>query len=217
MVDVLHRIEQEPYHHPIGRVTFQKIAYFATRLRIPTGIEFRKGSYGPYSPTLKAVETKLVNNGLIKEERLERMLRARVGPTYQDARKVYPDELLATPSSTFSVSTIGVLHRHANHASSAQCSPIGSPRRDTRGDSIQRLFPLPGRPDGMSGRLPPSLRAPERPDGSAWARGRSASLVVADDKSRTLVAEDRACTLSQSPAPNNHDAAPSGLKLLRAS
>lgn len=93
LVDVLHRIEQELYHRPIGRVTFQKIAYFATRLGIPTGFEYRKGSYGPYSPTLKAVETKLVNNGLIKEERFGRMLRVRVGPTYQDAQKMYSDEL----------------------------------------------------------------------------------------------------------------------------
>lgn len=93
LVDVLHRIEAEPYHRPIGRVTFQKIAYFATRLGIPTGLEYRKGSYGPYSSTLKAVETKLVNNDLIREERFGRMLRVRVGSTYEDARRVYANEL----------------------------------------------------------------------------------------------------------------------------
>jgi uncharacterized protein YwgA len=93
LVDVLHRIEQEPYHRPIGRVTFQKIAYFATQLGLPTGLEYRRGSYGPYSGTLKAVETKLVNNGLIREERLGRMLRVSVGSTYEDARRAYAREL----------------------------------------------------------------------------------------------------------------------------
>lgn len=93
LVDVLHRIEREPHHRPIGRVTFQKIAYFATQVGIPTGLEYRKGSYGPYSPMLKAVETKLVNNGLIQEERLGRMLRVCVGSTYEDARRAYAAEL----------------------------------------------------------------------------------------------------------------------------
>ena len=100
LVDVLHRIEREPHHRPIGRVTFQKIAYFATRLGIPTGLEYRKGSYGPYSPTLKAVESKLVNNGLIREERLGRMLRVRVGSTYEDARRAYSTKLGGTASAS---------------------------------------------------------------------------------------------------------------------
>lgn len=93
LVDVLHRIENEPHHRPIGRVTFQKIAYFAARLGIPTGLEYRRGSFGPYSPMLKAIETKLVNNGLIREERLGRMLRVRVGQTYEDARHAYAKDL----------------------------------------------------------------------------------------------------------------------------
>ena len=93
LVDVLHRIEAEPYHRPIGRITFQKIAYFATRLGIPTGLEYSRGSYGPYSATLKSVESKLVNNGLIREERFGRMLRVRVGSTYEDARREYAKEL----------------------------------------------------------------------------------------------------------------------------
>jgi len=93
LVDVLHRIESEPHHRPIGRITFQKIAYFATQIGIPTGLEYRRGSFGPYSPVLKAIETKLVNNGLIREERLGRMLGVRVGSTYEDARRAYAEDL----------------------------------------------------------------------------------------------------------------------------
>jgi O-acetyl-ADP-ribose deacetylase (regulator of RNase III) len=93
LVDILQRIEAEPFHRPIGRVTFQKIAYFATRLGLPTQLDYVRGSYGPYSAGLKSIETKLVNNGLIREERLGQMLRVRVGPTYRDARRAYDREL----------------------------------------------------------------------------------------------------------------------------
>lgn len=93
LVEVLKRIEAERFHRPIGRVTFQKIAYFATRLGIPTGLEYARGSFGPYATSLKAIETKLVNNGLIREERLGQMLRVRLGPTYDDARHAYAGDL----------------------------------------------------------------------------------------------------------------------------
>jgi hypothetical protein len=42
---------------------------------------------------LKAIESKLVNNGLIREERFGKMLRVRVGLTYEDARRAYAKEL----------------------------------------------------------------------------------------------------------------------------
>lgn len=93
LVEVLDRIEKEPYHWPVGRTTFQKIAYFATESGIPTGVEYRRGSYGPYAPEVKGMITKLVNNGLIQEERLGRMLAVRVGRTFADARKVYQTNL----------------------------------------------------------------------------------------------------------------------------
>jgi uncharacterized protein YwgA/O-acetyl-ADP-ribose deacetylase (regulator of RNase III) len=93
LVEVVKRIEAERFHRPIGRVTFQKIAYFATRLGIPTGLEYARGSFGPYAATLKAIQTKLVNNGLIREEPLGHMFRVRVGPTYADARKAYAPDL----------------------------------------------------------------------------------------------------------------------------
>jgi len=93
LVEVLKRIEAERFHRPIGRVTFQKIAYFATRLGIPTGLDYARGSFGPFAPTLKNIQTRLVNNGLIREEPLGGMFRVRVGPTYDDARKAYVHDL----------------------------------------------------------------------------------------------------------------------------
>ena len=89
LVDVLARIEKEPYHRPIGRTTFQKIAYFATESGIITKLNYERGSYGPYASHLKRVITILVNNGLIKEEHRGRMFTVKVGPTFWDARAEY--------------------------------------------------------------------------------------------------------------------------------
>lgn len=93
LVEVLARIEHEPYHRPIGRTTFQKIAYFATELGIPTDMQFERGSFGPYASNLKRTTTALVNNGLIREELKGNMFTVKVGPTFEDARKTFQDEL----------------------------------------------------------------------------------------------------------------------------
>jgi O-acetyl-ADP-ribose deacetylase (regulator of RNase III)/uncharacterized protein YwgA len=93
LVEVLRRVLKEPYHWPVGRVTFQKIAYFATELGIPTGLQYRRASFGPFAPNLKQLETRLVNNGLIVEQRRGRMFAVKPGPTFDDARRSYANEL----------------------------------------------------------------------------------------------------------------------------
>ncbi|MEW6667882.1 MAG: macro domain-containing protein [Thermodesulfobacteriota bacterium] len=93
VVEILKRIEEEPFHWTVGRTTFQKIAYFATECGIPTGLKYQRGSYGPYAPVLKERITALVNNGLVREEHLGRMFAIRVGRTFSDARKAYEQEL----------------------------------------------------------------------------------------------------------------------------
>jgi len=93
LIEILKRIEQEPYHWPVGRTTFQKIAYVATQEGLPTGLHYQKGSYGPFAPKLKEFVTRLVNNGLIREERLGRMFAVKTGRTFDDARKAYLSDL----------------------------------------------------------------------------------------------------------------------------
>jgi len=93
LVEILHGIEREPYHWPVGRTTFQKLAYFATESGIPTGLRYQRGSYGPHASELKRQITQLVNNGLIREERLGRMFAIRTGPTLDDAREGYADHI----------------------------------------------------------------------------------------------------------------------------
>jgi uncharacterized protein YwgA/O-acetyl-ADP-ribose deacetylase (regulator of RNase III) len=93
LIEILRRIEAEPYHWPVGRTGFQKIAYFATQSGIPTGLSYERGSYGPYSAELKGRITALVNNGLVSEQRMGRMLAIHVGRTFPDAKRAYESEL----------------------------------------------------------------------------------------------------------------------------
>ena len=93
LVEILARLEQEPYHWPVGRVTFQKITYFATVLGLPSGLHFVRGNYGPFSPDLHSLITRLVNNGLIQEVQLGKMFSVKPGPTYKDAANVFRTEL----------------------------------------------------------------------------------------------------------------------------
>lgn len=93
LVEALQRLENRKYGHPIGRTSFQKLAYFATELGIPTGLEFRRGTYGPYSTEIKRMVAILQNNGLIVEEPAGRMIRIRVGPAFEDAKPQYTESL----------------------------------------------------------------------------------------------------------------------------
>lgn len=89
LVTILDQVRREQYHWPVGRIGFQKVAYFATEVGIPTGLSYRQGSYGPYAPGVKSLLSRLINNGLIVERKLGRMFSTEVGPTYADARRGY--------------------------------------------------------------------------------------------------------------------------------
>ena len=93
LVEILARIEREPHRWPIGRVSFQKIAYFASELGIPTGFHHTRGSNGPFSADVKPPITHLINNGLVQEERRGGLFILRTGPAYPDAAGVYRTEL----------------------------------------------------------------------------------------------------------------------------
>lgn len=93
LAEAVKRIEDEPYHPPIGRTIFQKLAYVATDQGIPTGLEYIRGSYGPFAKGLKRLEARLVNNGILTEDRKGRMLAITTGPTFEAARKAYQDDI----------------------------------------------------------------------------------------------------------------------------
>lgn len=93
LVEILRRIEEEPYHWPTGRTIFQKVAYIATREGLPTGFVYDKSSYGPFSKDLKTAETKLVNSNLIQEERKGQWFIVKVGPNFGRVRKDFTSYL----------------------------------------------------------------------------------------------------------------------------
>jgi O-acetyl-ADP-ribose deacetylase (regulator of RNase III)/uncharacterized protein YwgA len=93
LVAVLHRMEQDPYHWPVGSTTFQKLAYFATAAGLPTELEFTRARYGPFAPGVRSIANQLLNNGLLRQERLGRMNAFKVGPTFAAARSAYSGEL----------------------------------------------------------------------------------------------------------------------------
>lgn len=95
LIETVRRIENHQHHWPVGRVRFQKVAYFLTSLGVPMGLEYERGSYGPYSPQLKPVISKLVNNGLLQETRRGNgnMISMEVGPTFADAQDAYAADL----------------------------------------------------------------------------------------------------------------------------
>ena len=67
LVEIIRQLEEQRYHWPVTRKTFQKIAYVATRQGLPTGFVYRKGGFGPFSRELKNAESKLINNNLLPE------------------------------------------------------------------------------------------------------------------------------------------------------
>jgi O-acetyl-ADP-ribose deacetylase (regulator of RNase III) len=93
LVGVLSRITRERHHWPIGRIAFQKVAYFLTEAGAPTGLRYERGSFGPFAHDLKPLIGKLMNHGVIVEERQGQMFQLTPGPTYGDARNAYREQL----------------------------------------------------------------------------------------------------------------------------
>ena len=93
LATIIGRITSQRYHYPIGRVSRQKIAYFATKAGLPTGLAFEQRSYGPYAPQSKGMFAKLINNGLIEEHKQGRMFITSSGPTLDDAEARFARDL----------------------------------------------------------------------------------------------------------------------------
>ncbi len=93
LVEIVYRLVKQTYHSPVGRTIFQKIAYVATALGIPTDLDYVRGSYGPYCRALDDVKKRLSNAGLLQEERLGPMFQVVPGLAYEKDRLKYQDSL----------------------------------------------------------------------------------------------------------------------------
>lgn len=90
---VVNEVEANPYRWPIGRTMFEKLAYFATVVGIETGLVFRRGSYGPFSPGVKRLLTTLVAHGVLVEEREGKRFTIKPGATFDQAAQEYRRDL----------------------------------------------------------------------------------------------------------------------------
>lgn len=93
LVAILNEVESDRYHWPIGRITFQKLAYFANEAGIDTGLQWERAPFGPFAKSAKPMLARLLNNGLLTEHRLGQMLNVRVGPTFEDAAAAFSGDL----------------------------------------------------------------------------------------------------------------------------
>jgi len=93
LTEIVYRIEQQKYHMPVGRTIFQKIAYVATALGLPTELNYVRASYGPYCRELNDVKKRLANEGLIQEQRIGNMYRVLTGLNYASALGKYCQDI----------------------------------------------------------------------------------------------------------------------------
>ena len=93
LMEVLRDLQAQPYASPVGRTIFQKVCYVLTAMGVPTGFQFKKASYGPFSGDVKAALNTLANRNWLNEVQLGRMLALRVGPEYEKDRKRFAGEI----------------------------------------------------------------------------------------------------------------------------
>jgi len=87
LVEILNKLQKQPYAKPVGRTIFQKICYVATEMKLDTGFSFGQSSYGPFSKQIKPALTILANSNLICETQIGKMTAIRVGPQYKTLKE----------------------------------------------------------------------------------------------------------------------------------
>jgi O-acetyl-ADP-ribose deacetylase (regulator of RNase III)/uncharacterized protein YwgA len=93
LAEIIRRLEDQPYHWPVGRVILQKTAYFATVAGLPTELTYEAASFGPFAPGLKPAIARMQNNGIIEEHHRGRMFEVVTGRFFDDARSSYADSI----------------------------------------------------------------------------------------------------------------------------
>lgn len=93
VLEVLRELQQQPYASPVGRTIFQTICYVLTEMGVPTGFDFGKGSYGPFSDDIKRALHDFANRNWVIEQQLGRMMALRVGPQYETDRAKFQEQI----------------------------------------------------------------------------------------------------------------------------
>lgn len=93
LLEVLRELEAQPYASPVGRTIFQKISYVLTEMGVPTGFQFGKGSYGPFSGDVKLALHDFANRNWLNERQLGRMIALRIAPRYTKDRSQFKEQI----------------------------------------------------------------------------------------------------------------------------
>jgi O-acetyl-ADP-ribose deacetylase (regulator of RNase III)/uncharacterized protein YwgA len=93
LIEVLKELEDQPYAPPVGRTIFQKICYVVTELGVPTGFQFGKGSYGPFSGDVKPALHDFANRNWVQEKPFGRMVGLHVGDQFTRDRSKYAQDI----------------------------------------------------------------------------------------------------------------------------
>ncbi len=93
LIEVLKELEDQPYAPPVGRTIFQKICYVITELGVPTGFEFGKGSFGPFSADVKPALHDFANRNWVQEKPFGRMVALHVGDQFSKERNKFASEI----------------------------------------------------------------------------------------------------------------------------
>jgi len=93
LMEVLRELGQQPYSNPVGRTIFQKICYVVTEMGVPTGFQFKKGSYGPFANEVKVALHEFANRNWLQEQHLGKMIALSAGPQYERDRTKFREEL----------------------------------------------------------------------------------------------------------------------------
>lgn len=93
LLEVLRELEAQPYANPVGRTIFQKINYVVTEMGVPTGFDFGKGSYGPFSGDVKLALHDFANRNWLHEQQLGRMMSLRLAPQYSRDRNQFREQI----------------------------------------------------------------------------------------------------------------------------
>ena len=79
---IIQRLNNDKYVLRVGRTIRQKICFLLTRSGLPTGFQFVRNSYGPYSSKVNEAITVLSNANLLTEIQLGQMIETKVSETF---------------------------------------------------------------------------------------------------------------------------------------
>lgn len=93
LMEVLRELQAQPYATAVGRTIFQKLCYVVTEMGVPTGFDFGKGSYGPFSSEVKSALHEFANRNWLREAPLGPMVALTVGEQYEIDRVKFSDKI----------------------------------------------------------------------------------------------------------------------------